>query len=155
MVDAWAWVLCMQGSLLSGTWAQHIGLCRYNEAMSHVTRGGEELGTVFARFLKDRAEIERDYAKNMRKLVNKYSDKTTENKKTKETSQAKGFRWAHCLIKMHNKVVIEFLLQEMLCVMFLNVFLALLIIFTFPNTDHWFIKLHISLVLVSGLGCKQ
>ena len=60
--------------------------------MSHVTRGGEELGTVFARFLKDRAEIERDYAKNMRKLVNKYSDKTTENKKTKETSQAKGFR---------------------------------------------------------------
>ena len=57
-----------------------------------MTRGGEELGTVFARFLKDRAEIERDYAKNMRKLVNKYSDKTTENKKTKETSQAKGFR---------------------------------------------------------------
>ena len=62
--------------------------------MSHVSRGGEELGTVYARFIKDRAEVERDYAKNIRKLVNKYSDKTTDNnKKAKESTQAKGFRW--------------------------------------------------------------
>ena len=61
--------------------------------MSHVSRGGEELGTVFARFLKERAELERDYAKNMRKLVTKYTDKTTESKKARETTQAKGFRW--------------------------------------------------------------
>ena len=66
---------------------------RYNEVMSHVSRGGEELGTVFARFIKERAELERDYAKNMRKLVNKYTDKTTESKKARETTQAKGFRW--------------------------------------------------------------
>jgi len=65
---------------------------RYNEVMSHVSRGGEELGTVFARFIKERAELERDYAKNMRKLVNKYTDKTTESKKTRETTQARGFR---------------------------------------------------------------
>ena len=62
--------------------------------MSHVSKGGEELGTVYARFIKDRAEVEREYAKNMRKLVNKYSDKTNENKKSKESTQAKGFRYA-------------------------------------------------------------
>ena len=61
--------------------------------MSHVSKGGEDLGTVYARFIKDRAEIEREYAKNMRKLVNKYSDKTNENKKNKESTQAKGFRY--------------------------------------------------------------
>ena len=61
--------------------------------MSHVSRGGEELGTVFARFIKERAELEREHAKNMRKLVNKYTDKTAESKKSKETTQAKGFRW--------------------------------------------------------------
>ena len=65
---------------------------RYNDVLSHVSKGGEELGTVYARFLKERAEIERDYAKNLRKLVGKYSDKTSDNKKSKETSQAKGFR---------------------------------------------------------------
>ena len=67
--------------------------------MSHVSKGGEELGTVYARFIKDRAEIEREYAKNMRKLVNKYSDKTNENKKSKESTQAKGFRYAFKMIK--------------------------------------------------------
>ena len=67
--------------------------------MSHVSRGGEELGTVFARFIKERAELERDYAKNMRKLVNKYTDKTTESKKARETTQSKGFRWV-CREKM-------------------------------------------------------
>ena len=67
--------------------------------MSHVSKGGEELGTVYARFIKDRAEIEREYAKNMRKLVNKYSDKTNENKKCKESTQAKGFRYAFKMMK--------------------------------------------------------
>ena len=65
---------------------------RYNDVLSHVSKGGEELGTVYARFIKERAEIERDYAKNLRKLVSKYNDKTSDNKKSKETSQAKGFR---------------------------------------------------------------
>ena len=58
-----------------------------------MSKGGDELSSVYARFIKDRAEVERDYAKNIRKLVNKYSEKTSEaNKKVKETSQAKGFR---------------------------------------------------------------
>ena len=58
-----------------------------------MSKGGDELSSVYARFIKDRAEVERDYAKNIRKLVNKYSEKASEaNKKVKETTQAKGFR---------------------------------------------------------------
>ena len=35
----------------------------------------------------------REYAKNLRKLVSKYNDKTDTGRKSKETSQAKGFRY--------------------------------------------------------------
>ena len=81
--------------------------------MSHVSKGGEELGTVYARFIKDRAEIEREYAKNMRKLVNKYSDKTNENKKSKESTQAKGFRYACQMIKKKtNLMLISLILMQ-------------------------------------------
>ena len=66
---------------------------RYTEVMSHVSRGGEDLSSVYSKFIKDRAEIEREYAKNLRKLVGKYNDKTETGRKSKETSQAKGFRW--------------------------------------------------------------
>ena len=66
--------------------------CRYNEVMSHVSKGGEDLTSVYSKFIKDRAEIEREYAKNLRKLVSKYNDKTDTGRKSKETSQAKGFR---------------------------------------------------------------
>jgi len=65
---------------------------RYNEVMSHVSKGGEDLTSVYSKFIKDRAEIEREYAKNLRKLVSKYNDKTDNGRKSKETSQAKGFR---------------------------------------------------------------
>ena len=34
--------------------------------MSHVSKGGEDLTSVYSKFIKDRAEIEREYAKNLR-----------------------------------------------------------------------------------------
>ena len=69
-----------------------VAFFRYTEVVSHVSRGGEDLSSVYSKFIKDRAEVEREYAKNLRKLVGKYNDKTEGTKRSKETSQAKGFR---------------------------------------------------------------
>jgi len=64
---------------------------RYSSVVSHVTRGAEELTSVYAKFIKERGDLEREYAKSIRKLLVKYQQKT-ENKQSKESSQAKGFR---------------------------------------------------------------
>ena len=56
-----------------------------------VSRGGEDLANIYAKFVRDRAEVEREYAKSIRKLVSKYTEKT-DIKKGKECSQARGFR---------------------------------------------------------------
>ena len=64
---------------------------RYSCVLSHVTRGGDELSSVFAKFIKERGEVEKEYARSVRKLVTKYQHKT-ENKQDKETTEAKGFR---------------------------------------------------------------
>ena len=64
---------------------------RHSCVLSHVTRGGEELSSVLAKYVKERGEVEKEYAKSIRKLVTKYTQKV-EVKQDKETSQAKGFR---------------------------------------------------------------
>mgnify|MGYP002050072574 CR=1 FL=1 len=127
--------------------------------MSHVSRGGEELGTVFARFIKERAELERDYAKNMRKLVNKYTDKTTESKKTRETTQARGFRWVWRVemklgyVCISNEITAK---RFSSChVMFLNKRLDTFIMLAIPYKGHWFIKTHITQGLVQGLAVNN
>ena len=54
---------------------------RYSCVLSHVTRGGDELSSVFAKFIKERGEVEKEYAKSIRKLVIKYQHKTEKKKK--------------------------------------------------------------------------
>ena len=54
---------------------------RYPCVLSHVTRGGDELSSVFAKMVKERGEVEKEYAKNIRKLVTKYHHKTGDKKK--------------------------------------------------------------------------
>ena len=63
----------------------------YSCVLSHVTTGGDELSSVYAKYIKERGDLEKEYAKSIRKLVFKYQQKT-ENKQGKETSQSKGFR---------------------------------------------------------------
>ena len=63
----------------------------YSCVLSHVTRGGDELSSVYAKYIKERGDLEKEYAKSIRKLVIKYQQKT-ENKQDKETTEAKGFR---------------------------------------------------------------
>ena len=60
----------------------------YSSVLSHVTRGCDDLSSVFAKFIKDKGDMEKEYAKNIRKLVSKYTHKM----EGKETTQAKGFR---------------------------------------------------------------
>ena len=117
-----------------------------------MSKGGDELSSVYARFIKDRAEVERDYAKNIRKLVNKYSEKTSEaNKKVKETSQAKGFRWVPLNEDIINLELIKIQLKEMAHVMLLNMRI-ISFVFASPNKEWSFIKHNITLVCIHGLG---
>ena len=68
---------------------------RYPCVLSHVTRGGDELSSVFAKMVKERGEVEKEYAKNIRKLVTKYDQKAGQDKRKEngvETSYSKDFR---------------------------------------------------------------
>ena len=62
---------------------------RYDSVLSHVTRGTEELATFYAKFIKERGDIEKEYAKSLRKIIAKYHQKEG---KHEETSRVKGFR---------------------------------------------------------------
>jgi hypothetical protein len=67
---------------------------RYPCVHSHVTRGGDELSSVFAKMVKERGEVEKEYAKSIRKLVTKYHHKTRQDKRKgngEETSHTKAF----------------------------------------------------------------
>ena len=46
---------------------------------------------VYAKYVKERGEIEREYARSIKKCVSKYTNKAA-SKQSKETTQAKGFR---------------------------------------------------------------
>ena len=74
-----------------GSWGPELW-DQYATVLSHVNSGGGELSAVLAKFVKERGEVEKEYGKNMRKLVTKYTNKT-DIKHGKETSQAKGFRY--------------------------------------------------------------
>ena len=67
----------------------------YLGAPPYVTRGGDELSSVFAKMVKERGEVEKEYAKNIRKLVTKYHHKTGQDKRKgngEQTSHRKAFR---------------------------------------------------------------
>ena len=60
--------------------------------VSRTLQQTEELGAGLPRFLKDRGEVEREYAKALRKLVAKYSGREGK-REGEETSQSQGFRY--------------------------------------------------------------
>ena len=78
-----------------GTWGSELW-DTYSCVLSHVSRGGDELSTVFGKFIRELGEVEKEYAKNIKKLVSKYQQKTPQNKQGKETTEAMGFRWEIC-----------------------------------------------------------
>jgi len=52
----------------------------------------DELGTALPRYLKERGEVEREYAKALRKLVAKYQVKEGKREGSTETTQSQGFK---------------------------------------------------------------
>jgi len=52
----------------------------------------DELGTALPRYLKDRGDVEREYAKALRKLVAKYQVKEGKREGSTETTQSQGFK---------------------------------------------------------------
>ena len=75
-----------------GSWGPELW-DQYPTVLSHVTSGGSELSAVLAKFVKERGEVEKEYAKNIRKLVTKYTNKI-ENKRLNEveTSYKKALK---------------------------------------------------------------
>ena len=67
---------------------------RYPGVHRHVASGWDELVSVLAKYVKKRGEVENEYAKNIRKLVNKYTNKLEEKKKNtkEEASYTRAFR---------------------------------------------------------------
>ena len=63
---------------------------QYNAVLAISKRDTEDLDGTFAKFVKERGDIEKDYAKKMRRLVDRFNPK--ENKKDEEPSLTRGFR---------------------------------------------------------------
>ena len=66
---------------------------RYPCVFSHVISGADELSAVLAKIVKERGEVEKEYAKNIRKIDTKYTNKI-ENKRLNEveTSYKKALK---------------------------------------------------------------
>ena len=60
--------------------------------VGEVTSQADQMGQVYAKFIKERGEVEREYARSLRKLVGKYSDKDEKKNSEEDSSQARCFR---------------------------------------------------------------
>ena len=56
-----------------------------------VGKGTDELGSVYAKYVRERGEVEREYARALRKLVAKHQPK--DQKKVQETTQVTQLTW--------------------------------------------------------------
>ena len=74
-------------------WGSELWDC-VDEVFAHVAGDLEDISGVFGKFIKERGEIEKEYAKSLRKLCNKYSsrEEKRENGKSLEFSRNKAFR---------------------------------------------------------------
>ena len=59
-------------SILRMGWGVDLWDC-VEEVFGHVTSDMEDICGVFGKFMKERGEVEREYAKSLRKLCSKYS----------------------------------------------------------------------------------
>ena len=54
-------------------------------------RGTEELGAQYCKYVRERGEVEREYARALRKLVVRHQPKEVKKEKMQETSQVHPF----------------------------------------------------------------
>ena len=62
----------------------------YTSVVGHVAKGVNGLVNVYAKFIKEKADLENEYARGLRKLIAKYEPKkikkSIENEESTETS---------------------------------------------------------------------
>jgi len=56
------------------SWGQELWDC-YDKVCGHVSSGSTNINNTYAKFFKEKAEVEREYAKGLRRLVAKYQQK--------------------------------------------------------------------------------
>ena len=65
----------------------------YHSVVGHVTKGANDLVDVYAKFIKEKAELEKEYARGLRKLIAKYEPKKIKkNKENEESTETSSFR---------------------------------------------------------------
>ena len=65
----------------------------YHSVVGHVTNGANDLVDVYAKFIKEKAELEKEYARGLRKLIAKYEPKKIKkNKENEESTETSSFR---------------------------------------------------------------
>ena len=64
-----------------------------NRVVGHVTEGVNNLVDVYAKYVKERAELDKEYAKGLRKLIARYQPKKfKKNTDSDESSEMSCFR---------------------------------------------------------------
>ena len=66
----------------------------YDSSLCHLTSRADLMVDVYARFFKEKADLEKDYAKGLRKLIAKYEPvkKKKKNEDIKESTELSSFR---------------------------------------------------------------
>ena len=63
---------------------------QFGAVLKHTSDETDELNSVIGKFVKERGEVEKEYARKLRKLVERFTPK--EKKKEEEPTVAKGLR---------------------------------------------------------------
>ena len=75
------------------SWGEELWDCA-EEVLGHVTSDNEDVFGLYGKFIKERGEVEREYAKSLRKLCDKYLPRgeKKESREQGETSKERAFR---------------------------------------------------------------
>ena len=66
---------------------------QYPLLLNEVTKNENEITSTLMKFVKERGEMEKEYAKSIRKLVNKFTNRIDKKcQDAKETSYGRAFR---------------------------------------------------------------
>ena len=78
--------------MLSHSWGTELW-DGYDSVLCHLTTQADLLVDVYARFYREKAELEKEYAKGLRKLVARYEPVKKKKKEgTKESTELSSFR---------------------------------------------------------------
>ena len=66
----------------------------YDSVVGHVTNRTEDMISVYSQFFKEKGELEKEYAKGLRKLVARFEPaKRKKKEEGSESTETSSFRW--------------------------------------------------------------